>query len=194
MSKTALTLELERKIYKETSKQGVFGCFEVTIGWWGKERVDYLTYDTKGIWRCYEIKVSKSDFHSKAKTTFIGNYNYYVMTKELYDEVKEEIPAHIGVYLGNVLVKKSRKQSLGIEDDILKNSMIRSLSRENNKAIEAGDINFINKLKYKVNMAEKSEKEYRAKEMGLRNALYEICKVYNLNREEIRDMIRKEIN
>jgi hypothetical protein len=27
---------------------GVFGCFEVTIGFHGRERVDYMTLDTKG--------------------------------------------------------------------------------------------------------------------------------------------------
>lgn len=57
MAKTEETLLIENSIYRETNCQGVFGCFEVTIGWFGKERVDYMTYDTKGIWRCYEIKV-----------------------------------------------------------------------------------------------------------------------------------------
>jgi len=57
MAKTEETLLIENSIYREANRQGVFGCFEVTIGWFGKERVDYMTYDTKGIWRCYEIKV-----------------------------------------------------------------------------------------------------------------------------------------
>ena len=48
MNKTQLTHELERQLWKYTKKRGTFGCFEVTIGWRGKERVDYLTYDTKG--------------------------------------------------------------------------------------------------------------------------------------------------
>jgi len=47
--KTELTIQLERDIWSATVKQGVFGCFEVTIGWFGKERVDYITYDTNGI-------------------------------------------------------------------------------------------------------------------------------------------------
>ena len=87
MAKTEETLRLERSIFKATKKMGVFGCFEVTIGFFGKERVDYMTYDTKGIFRCYEIKTSLSDFHSKAKKTFCGHYNYYVLTKELYEKV-----------------------------------------------------------------------------------------------------------
>lgn len=65
MSKTDKTLDLERRLWFATNKTGVFGCFEVTIGFGGRERVDYLTYDTKGVWRCYEIKVSKEDFYLK---------------------------------------------------------------------------------------------------------------------------------
>ena len=50
--KTEETKRLEMAIWNATNKQGVFGCFEVTIGWFGKERVDYMTFDTKGDFRC----------------------------------------------------------------------------------------------------------------------------------------------
>ncbi|MEM5647809.1 hypothetical protein AAHH72_29540 [Bacillus cereus] len=111
MAKTEVTTEMERQIYAATKKQGVFGCFEVKIGWFGKERVDYLTLDTKGIWRCYEVKVSVSDFRSKANKTFCGHYNYYVMPRELYEKVKGEIPSHIGVYIGGWLEKERRNKN-----------------------------------------------------------------------------------
>ena len=88
--KTAETVALEKAIRRATRKTGVFGCYEVTIGFCGRERVDYMTYDTKGIFRCYEIKVSKADFHSAAAKSFVGHYNYYVLTRELYNQVKEE--------------------------------------------------------------------------------------------------------
>ena len=39
--KTDLTLKLEREIWLTTVKQGVFGCYEVTIGQYGRERVDF---------------------------------------------------------------------------------------------------------------------------------------------------------
>lgn len=55
--KTAETVALEKAIRRATYKMGTFGCYEVTIGYGGKERVDYMTYDTKGIFRCYEVKV-----------------------------------------------------------------------------------------------------------------------------------------
>lgn len=96
--KTDLTLKLEREIWLATVKQGVFGCYEVTIGQYGRERVDFMTMDTNGIFRCYEIKISKSDFHSSAAQTFCGHYNYFVMPQALYEQVKAEIPKDIGVF------------------------------------------------------------------------------------------------
>lgn len=107
--KTDITEQLERSIRSATMKMGVFGCMEVTIGFNGNERVDYMTYDTKGIFRCYEIKCSKSEFHSDAKKSFLGNYNYYVLTRDLYEEIKAEIPKEIGVYVFGSCVKKSKK-------------------------------------------------------------------------------------
>lgn len=41
-----------------------------------------MTYDTKGIFRCYEVKVSKADFHSAAVKSFVGHYNYYVLMRD----------------------------------------------------------------------------------------------------------------
>ena len=161
--KTDLTLQLEREIYKATAKQGVFGCFEVTIGWWGKERVDYITYDTKGIWRCYEIKVSKSDFHSKSKHTFIGHYNYYVMPKELYEQVKDEMPKHIGVYVNGVSVKNAKKQKLGIDEQVLKDSMIRSLCREVQKKFDSGDPWIVDIMQRQINQHKRQAEEYKNK-------------------------------
>ena len=48
---------------------------------------------------CYEIKVTKADFHSKNGHNFVGNANYYVMPKALYEEIKNEIPDEIGVII-----------------------------------------------------------------------------------------------
>lgn len=157
-----MTLKLEKQIFKATRKQGVFGCLEVTIGWWGKERVDYLTYDTKGIWRCYEIKVSKADFHSKAHNTFIGHYNYYVMPIELFKEVESEIPKHIGVYSehGNC-IKNAKRQDLQVDEIILKDSMIRSLSRYFQNQMFSDNKTLIEQKNQIINMVEKERNNYR---------------------------------
>ena len=191
MSKTEVTKQLEDCIYKSTQKMGVFGCFEVTIGFGGRERVDYMTYDTKGIFRCYEIKCTKSDFYSKAKKSFIGNYNYYVLTKELYEEVKEDIPKHVGIYVFSELIKKPQKIELQIDKDILKDSMIRSLAREQDKFRATCDIEYINKLKNKI---KKKEKQYRGcenKRIAASNVVYILEDKYNLNALEVREIKRQ---
>ena len=46
MAKTEETLKLEHYIWVSTQKTGTFGCFEVTIGFGGRERVDYMTVMT----------------------------------------------------------------------------------------------------------------------------------------------------
>lgn len=149
----------------------MFGCFEVTIGWYGKERVDYITYDTKDIWRCYEIKVSKADFHSKAKLSFVGNYNYYVLTRNLYEEVKDEIPNHIGVYVAGELIKRAKKQELSIDTQILKNSMIRSLYRDAEKVMKSEDGTIVDNMQRKINYEHRQYREYYDKYWDLRREM-----------------------
>jgi hypothetical protein len=175
VAKSELTLKLEKHIYKITSKMGVFGCFEVTIGWFGKERVDYLTFDTKGIWRCYEIKISKADFNSKSKNTFVGHFNYYVMPMELYKQVKDEIPAHIGVYTeSNYIGKKARKQNLTVDEQILKNSLIRSLCRDVEKIYDNNNPLEIEALRRRLREAESQVERYRSKYFEMRWKLQEV--------------------
>lgn len=196
MAKTQETIDLENKILKATEKQGVFGCFEVTIGWFGKERVDYMTYDTKGIWRCYEIKVSKSDFHSKAKKTFIGHYNYFVMPSKLYEQVKGEIPNHVGVYCGGDLVKRAKKQELQVEEEILKNSMIRSLHREFQKYNKSQNKNTYEKQKREIQRLKtecnNEHRYYKELSNTIRNTLQKISEIYNIDYKELRRILHDQ--
>lgn len=173
IAKTESTLKMERDIWTLTNKQGTFCCFEVTIGWYGKERVDYLTYDTKGIWRFYEIKTSKSDFNSKAHNTFLGHFNYYVMPKELYDQVKDEIPSDIGVYVSWGSVKKAKRRKLGVDEQILKDSMIRSLYREVEKSIKSDDPSIIDGMEKRLRKYEKDAEIYRDRYQELNNKVIE---------------------
>ena len=97
------TKEIEHVVYKHFSKTGWYGCFEVAVpraivNKYHRERVDLLTYETSGIYRAYEIKRNKQDFYSGHAWSWIGHYNYFIMPKELYDEVKEDIPEGIGVW------------------------------------------------------------------------------------------------
>lgn len=163
--KTSLTKSIERGAFRHFAKLGTFICAEVgitTIDTYEKtynihnedythivherktEIVDVLAYNyTAKEWYCYEIKISKADFHSKSKKTFIGNYNYYIMPYSLYEKVYNEIPNHIGCYivadsdfkedtkyLKPQIVKRAKRQDLMVEWDVLYYSMIKSLYRD----------------------------------------------------------------
>jgi hypothetical protein len=57
-------------------------------------RVDFATidFDTNSQIpeiTCYEIKVSESDFNSDNGHNLNGDYNYYVLSKELYTKIKD---------------------------------------------------------------------------------------------------------
>jgi len=151
MAKTQLTHDIEEALYFYGLEQGEIVIEEVSMPD-GQGIVDTLVRRTKPDgtheWRCYEIKVSKSDFRSSAKISFIGHYNYYVMPKPLYDAVKDEIPKRVGVmvYLpfdderegaltkGSLtIVKKAYKQKLLVDEWQLMNSLFTSLFREVSK-------------------------------------------------------------
>ena len=149
--KTLTTKEIEQHLMMKNYKMNAFNCLEVgivnkvkvphekypqyMINKYDTEICDFMSYEQdKDIFRCYEIKVTKQDFYSKCKKTFVGNYNYYAMPKELYIEVKDDIPDYVGVVdqLGFCL-KKAKKIELKIEKEKLLISMLKSLNRENYK-------------------------------------------------------------
>lgn len=143
--KSELTKKIEKELYYYCRQNTYFVVEEVTISHkYGI--VDTLAYSVKGnerkgythTWRCYEIKVSKADFYSKSKVTFVGNLNYYVMPIELYREVKQDIPAGIGVLVYehstlHVEVNAKVRKPL-VHDSILMRKFIGSMAREVHKA------------------------------------------------------------
>lgn len=151
MAKSELTIKLENEFLERLHLKREFAVHEVTLGNYGI--VDVLGYTgdvqrngrgrklTRSVtWRCYEIKISKSDFYSKSKWTFIGNYNYFVMTEELYKQVKKDIPKHVGVILAKIGANgrfafwsednASRQNIKGLSHEEITDCMISSLSRE----------------------------------------------------------------
>lgn len=144
MTKTALTKELEIAIFylSKADKPGIYGAFEVGFGpGYGKEYVDYVTMSSAGEITCYEIKASKSDFYSKAKLSFYGDKNYFVMPIDVYKVVKNDIPFSVGVYAYDngtlLLVKKSSKRAVPPwERYMIAHCMVRSLSRLTTQAIK----------------------------------------------------------
>lgn len=98
------TKDIEKIAYKHLWKKCRYLVFEVAaprelVNKYHRERVDLLMYEITGIWRCYEIKNTVTDFHSSAKLSFWGDYGYYILNAEIYDKVKDEIPDGIGVWL-----------------------------------------------------------------------------------------------
>ncbi|WP_137626806.1 hypothetical protein [Lactiplantibacillus pingfangensis] len=155
--KTKLTRQLESTLYQYCLEQGAYVVEEVSMPA-EKGIVDTLSYqqlpDGTLEWRCYELKVTKADFHSKAKLSFIGNYNYFVLPQALYEEIAEEIPSHIGVLIYRAfdqraldqaprplqapgfltVAKKAQHQALQVEEAPLISHFIASLFREVDKA------------------------------------------------------------
>lgn len=97
--KTQRTKDLEKLLAQHFNDRNDFYVFECTLGWYGSEIVDCVMYNCQREVYCYEIKQSVQDFHSKNKLSFFGNKNYFVMPYSLYEKVKDEIPAKIGVYV-----------------------------------------------------------------------------------------------
>lgn len=155
--KTIETKKLEKLLYFSMDKRNDFFVFECTIGWCGKEIVDCIKYTTKREIYCYEIKQSKQDFYSKNSLTFIGNYNYFVMPYALYEQVKDDIPNGVGVYVSIdkietvvketkygkeyypkyingfeqlICINKAKRQELKADKEIILSSMLRSMQRD----------------------------------------------------------------
>lgn len=107
-----------------------------------RERVDLLMYESTGVWKCFEIKNSVSDFRSSAKHSFWGDYNYYILNANIYQEVKDEIPKDIGVWLvykpekskgWMECVKKPKRREKLCSHESLMFALMQALSREYKK-------------------------------------------------------------
>ena len=111
--KTEQTRTIEDMAKRHLVKHPAFDFILEEVGLPNKKIVDLMLYSIdKKIWRCYEIKISVSDFHSENGHNFIGNYNYYIMPSAVYEKVKDEIPKEIGVYSDFFdLIKKAKKQN-----------------------------------------------------------------------------------
>lgn len=148
------TIKIEQLLHKQCFKThpklaNEFGTTEVQLCDYkitkGIEYVDFLSYDANDIFRCYEIKVSLADFHSNAKKSWYGHYNYLVMSTDLYNQKdktywRKEIPKGIGLITFDLITghrtsifKATRNE---IDDNIynmLKNSLLKTLFYQNHK-------------------------------------------------------------
>lgn len=191
MAKRKETIELEESLIKNTREKRIYGCEEITIGFYnnghGNEIVDFMTMDFKGIIKCYELKVTLQDLKSSAKKSWYGHYNYLVVSKELYDSVEDwniYIPKSIGLLVGNKLsvIKKPLKQEVDTSTEImLKESMIRSIYWKIDKYKNANNLEKQKELMSKVRKAEKDRDTYYKRAMWAERIIneYETYKAYN---------------
>lgn len=119
-------------------------------------RVDYMRFAPvnnsvsgieKGDFYCYEIKSSVADFQSKNGHNFIGDFNYYVMPKDVADFAKDQIPFDVGILIpdefgGLTITKKARRRDRNRPTNEMLLMMWRSSRREivkNRRYEETGD-------------------------------------------------------
>lgn len=181
------TIDIENKLNEiitdkhRNSSFGYYGCEEVTIGFanngHGNEIVDFMSMDSKGTIRCYEIKVTMADLKSKAKLSFYGHYNYLVIGGELLDRVEEVkllTPKEIGI-LDNNLSAIRRPKLKGIHDKtetMLKESLVRSMYHKMNKYKRTQDIDEYKKLENKVKRVERERNKYKKQYDELTNNIW----------------------
>lgn len=149
--KTIETLDMEKTLYAYCREQGDCAVEEVTLPE-NQGIVDTLSLSSDNQFTCFELKVTKTDFHSKAKLSFIGHYNYFVLPRHLLAEVQEEVPETVGILVFDyydqalwhsrrlilpgelTLQKKAVRCSLGVPESKLTQRFLHSLNREVDKA------------------------------------------------------------
>lgn len=177
MAKTKETLLIEQELIRDTREKRIYGCEEVTIGFYGNghgnEAVDFITMDSKGILKCYEIKVSLQDLRSDAKLSWYGHYNYLIVTRKLWDQSESwtsRIPGHIGIIVADFYegtsrmeltsARKAKKMDIGHEmSEMLKESLVRSLYWKLDKNRSAKDVEKMSRLKKECRIAEEQKKK-----------------------------------
>ena len=138
------TKDIENIAYNRFWKKGWYGVFEVAIpraivNRYHRERVDFLTYETTGIFRAYEIKRDKNDFYSGCAWSWIGNYNYFIMPYGLYKEVKNDVPEGVGVWViyenskTMECIRKPKYRKLLCSSADMMFAMLQAMSREYKK-------------------------------------------------------------
>ena len=113
--KSEITLEIEKALSKRFQGTGERYSSEICVSYvnGGKFEsgiVDFVTskhdfLDDIPKITCYEIKVSYSDMKSEHGHTLVGDNNYYVLTKELLEEIGEKNPNLIMGDMGILVYK-----------------------------------------------------------------------------------------
>ena len=149
-----LSLSIRRHINQRNDPR-IYLAAEVTFDYGTSNaiRVDFMRFKPvnntisgieKGDFYCYEVKSSVEDFRSKNGHNFIGDFNYYVMPEEVYEQVKKEIPHNVGVYVPDGMhyrenwydlkaIKKAKRKDRNRPVSEILLMMFRSAARERRK-------------------------------------------------------------
>ena len=135
MAKRKETIGIENALDKMCREKRIYGCEEVTIGFhnngYGNEIVDFMHMDSKGIIKCYEIKVTFNDLKSDAKKSWYGHYNYLVVSDDLYKKVSDWsvfVPDHVSIISAHLKKNgtytlmsrtKAKKQNISFEMEMM---------------------------------------------------------------------------
>ena len=164
-SRPEITAMLSRSIQQHICPDNdtrIYWAREVTFDYKTSKagRVDFIKFHPlnntvsgieKGDFYCYEVKSSVEDFHSKNGHNFLGDYNYYVMPEEVYEQIKKEIPYQVGVYVPDGMdyrggwynlkaIKKAKRKdrSKPVAEMLL--MMFRSAARDRKKIVTQTEI------------------------------------------------------
>lgn len=88
-------------------------------------------YEVGMLVTCYEVKISVSDFKSPNGHNFHGNRNYYAVSSDIYEQIREMVPDGIGIIVyyektGAMRVKKEcefREISFELKTELLYNAL-----------------------------------------------------------------------
>ena len=138
------TKDIENIAYNYLWKKGRYLVFEVAVprsiqNRYHRDRLDLCAYDSDGTFRGYEIKRDLNDFYSGCSWSWICNYNYFIMPKELYYKVKDDIPDGIGVWVVKdyakdmECIKKPKYRELLCSKEDMLHMILQGLSREYKK-------------------------------------------------------------
>jgi hypothetical protein len=148
-SRKEITQKLSGMVVKHINPNNdprIYYSREVTFDYGTKNpiRVDFIRFVPKnntvsgiekGDFYCYEVKSCAEDFHSKNGHNFIGDMNYYVMPEDVYEQIKDEIPYRVGVYVphfsGLKVIKNAKRKDRDKPISEMLLMMFRSSNRDN---------------------------------------------------------------
>ena len=151
MSRSEITKRISTALEHYLNPYGdprIYVAKEVTFDYGSENtvRVDYMLFRPEnntpggieqGLFYCYEVKSCKEDLLSGHGTNFLGDFNYLVMDKGMYEKLSGYIPYAVGVFElcdgGLVCVKKAKKTTRKRPVTEMLLMMFRSANRENIK-------------------------------------------------------------